>query len=439
MRVRFRKWIGPLVFFQIYLLGVLVLFLYGPWPWVLDNRPQFVGYLAAVHGAICVGYLLAWPVLRSVATPLRTSEKKQRNALIVALIVSSLMTIPTSLARTGNLFPDVISGFSDSGAAYSDGLAKLADGNGFLAVEYARFITTAFQIALLPLLVVCWKFVGWGLRIWALAVLMFFVAIYVAGGQNKGLADMVVLTPFFVCLALPENYRIRAKPVALAGGICIVACLFFLSFFGNTQAQRDNGATKSIYPFGGLVLLAQQDHWLSSHLPDRPRIIFESVTRYLGQGYQAVALTLNLDHPSTLGAGNSMFLARNADRLFNTNFFETQSLPAILEAETGWPMYGLWHSILPWIASDVGYGGALIVMAALSFLLAFSWARSAQTSDPLWITILSMLLTLFFYIPANNQIFQSGETTVAFLLVLTSLGIRSMWRLFRSKTQPVRV
>ena len=39
------------------------------------------------------------------------------------------------------------------------------------------------------------------------------------------------------------------------------------------------------------------------------------------------------------------------------------------------------------------------------------------------------MLILFFYIPANNQVFQSGETTAAFLLLLAAISLRGAWQM----------
>ena len=31
------------------------------------------------------------------------------------------------------------------------------------------------------------------------------------------------------------------------------------------------------------------------------------------------------------------------------------AIPGVLEREHGWPMFLLWHSIYPWLASDLGF------------------------------------------------------------------------------------
>lgn len=117
-----------------------------------------------------------------------------------------------------------------------------------------------------------------------------------------------------------------------------------------------------------------------------------------------------------------MFLARNADRVFGTNYFQSQAIPSLLEEETGWSRYVSWHSIYPWLASDFGWVGAVIMLGIISFLLGLSWRLALNDAGPEWVALASLLLLLFAYVPANNQMLQSGENVSAlFLTVLLAI------------------
>jgi hypothetical protein len=430
-RSSFTSWLWPIVFFELYLAGVALLFFYGPWPWIIRDRYALMGYLIAASAAIAVGYGFSWPQVRSTAV----TAQVQRTArglcwLKWAAIVSLVLAIPTSLARTGQLLPDVWSGLTDTGRVYLDSLNRLSNGNPYVVFEYLRFLASPLLVALLPLTIVFWRRAGWALRCASAGAILFYLAIFLARGQNKGVADTLVLVPFFAFVARPARVsRLSIRDALSISAGFVVAMLAVLVFFGRTQVMRVGGATAQGYHFGYLHLSPDSEHWLSAHLPEVARLTFESLARYLGQGYQAVALTFYIPHESTWGAGGSMFLARNADKLMHTDFFTSASLPALLEQNWGWPMYGLWHSIYPWVASDVGYIGALGVIAGFGYLLGLSWGKSLRTSDPLWLGLLALMLILFFYIPANNQVFQSGETTAAFLLLLAAISLRGAWQM----------
>ena len=60
-------------------------------------------------------------------------------------------------------------------------------------------------------------------------------------------------------------------------------------------------------------------------------------------------------------------------------------------------------------------------MAAFAYLLGLSWGFSLLTASHQWIVLFYLLLILFFYIPAINQIFQSGKTCMAFVFMLLAL------------------
>ena len=195
-----------------------------------------------------------------------------------------------------------------------------------------------------------------------------------------------------------------------------------------TQVQRGGGVGINGVLNTGSGLIYAETGMLSNILSDNYRIFYESITRYLVQGYYALALSFDINHTTTFGFGNSMFLARNANSIFETTYFTQQSLPGLLEAKHEWGMFTLWHSIYTWFASDFGHIGALILISIFSYLLSISWGLSLCTLQHKWIIMFSLLLILFYYIPANNQIFQSGESCIGFFLILIGLKLR-----FRSK------
>jgi hypothetical protein len=95
-----------------------------------------------------------------------------------------------------------------------------------------------------------------------------------------------------------------------------------------------------------------------------------------------------------------------------------RSYPARLEAVHGWGMYELWDSAYVWIASDVGFVGVLIVLFLIGRWLCLSWRDAITVRDPRAAVVFSFLVIGMFYLPANNQLMQNGETFVAFYCVL---------------------
>jgi len=426
-----RRWLLPLVFFQLYLSLTVWLFFFGPWPWDVDNPMQLFGYLAAAQVAIAVGYLMSWRRLSRLRPSgvVRELDLHEGIAFLkFGLVVSALLALPSSLSRTGALLPDVLGGIANAGAAYNENFERLEAGNAFVVVEYVRMLLSPWLIGVFPLLVLYWGRLGWSWRSAGLAIVALNLAMFLATGTNKGIADVVVTLPWLVIAAVWAG-TLRIRKLGLKLGVATVLLLAaFLYFFGAGQQQREgSGSEYGSFFTGTAVLLADSGHFISSWLPEAIRPIFEALSRYVVHGYYALALALTTDTPSTLGVGHSMFLARNADAIFGGNFFVWQSIPGVLEQRDSWGMFLFWHSIYPWLASDFGFAGALLVIGALAWLLGLSWGHTLASASARWTVMLYLLLVLFFYVPANNQIFQSGESAFAFfiLLVMLARGNRS--------------
>lgn len=413
------RWLAPLAFFQIYLAFTIVLYVIGPWPWGGGNQILVVGYLLLAQVFIAVGYYLSWRKVRRISVVKRRVSRFHKPVvtfLKVALLINYALFIPSSLSRTGALIPDVLFGLMNPGLAYNINFERLEQGNPFVVVEYARMLLSPWLIGLFPVAIVHWKSLSLSMKLLCFGAVILNISLFIATGTNKGLADFVITLPWLIFLGVSLGYlNIRLSPkVLIVFGVLIVA---LFGFFGSGQAQRAGDAgVLGAFDSGDGIIFADRDHFVSILLPEFLVIIFESITRYVTQGYYALSLTFSIVGDTTFGFGNSMFLARNADSLSGSTYFTMQSLPGLLEQSHGWSMTGLWHSIYPWIASDFGFFGTLIVVGVFGYMLGLSWGLSLVAPHPINIIICYFLLIVFYYIPANNQVFQSGETAVGFFL-----------------------
>lgn len=423
-----RAWLAPLLFFQGYLLFTVFLFFFGPWPWEVQDPGLLLTYLLAAQAMIAVGYLMSWKRVRgSILSDAEREHEIARTVAVMrrALIVTLVLLIPTSLSRTGAIVPDVIGGILDTGGAYNRNLARLEEGNAYQLVEYFRILFSPYLVALFPLTVILWGRLSTKFRLAACAAILFNLALYIATGTNKGVADFVVTLPWLVFFGVKAKLLRFRIPRSVLIPVFVLLFAAFLQFFAAGQAQREGGVGElGVINTGAGLLYAEQQSAVSQMVGDTGRIAFESISRYLGQGYYALSMAFHVDYQSTLGFGHSMFLARNADALFGTDRFTVGSLPGQLEEQTGWGMFTLWHSIYPWLASDFGFVGALGVLGAFAYLFGLSWGRSLTSLGAPWIVMSFMMVILFFYVPANNQIFQTAETCAAFFII----GCQLLWQ-----------
>jgi hypothetical protein len=419
------RWWWPLLFFQGYLGLTVWLFFYGPWPWTVDNPGTVFAFLAAAQVAVLVGYAAS---RHQVQRAVRDASTLESEVLIgvrflkTSLVLSLLMAIPSSLSRTGTWWPDVTGGLFNAGLAYNENFERLDAGNAFVAFEYVRMVLSPWLTAVFPLTVLYWSRLDVTWRIVALASIAFTLGLYLATGTNKGIADVVVTLPWLILLAMGAGLlRIRAARTKVAAASVALLGVFLIFFSQGQQSREGSGVEYGTFFTGVAVLMADSDHFISSLLPEQLRVVFEAISRYVVQGYYALSMALQTDAPSTWGFGHSMFLARNADAVLGTDRFVWQSLPGLLERNEDWGMFQLWHSIYPWLASDVGWPGAIVLIGIFAYLLGLAWGRALVSGSALWTVLLYLLLVLFYYVPANNQVFQSGETLFAFFLVLAML------------------
>lgn len=419
-----KKWLAPLIFFEIYLGVSVLLFFLGPWPWLVEKPITLAVYLVASQIFIFFGYFLAWKRVKKTQSHINSSMRNKQVKLGIvflkrALIITLIMFIPTSLSRTGALFPDIFAGLNNTGDSYNENYERLASGNSFVIVEYLRMIFSVFLVGLYPLAVVYWAKLSWKIRVLCVAAILLNLSIYIAIGVNKGLADFVITLPWLIFFGVSTAMlKFRFNPKLLTVGFVIMFVLF-MQFFGKGQLERSGGVGEyGVLNVGEAIIQANRTDDISSVLSFNYQIIYESITRYLGTGYYALSKTFEIKHDSTMGLGASMFLARNANAIFGTTFFTNSSLPGLLETQTGFGMFTLWHSIYPWLASDFGFIGTLFVMGMLAYLFALSWGNALVTLSSRWIILSFLMFILFYYIPANNQIFQSGESCLAFIFLV---------------------
>jgi hypothetical protein len=157
----------------------------------------------------------------------------------------------------------------------------------------------------------------------------------------------------------------------------------------------------------------------------RLRIGFDGLAGYLTQGYFAVYLSLKEPFVPGYGVGNSVFLQRQAARLFGDERILGRSYPDRIQAR-GWNAYGYWATIYPWIASDVTFPGTVLVMGLIGWLTARVWVDVLGGGNPIAVALFGQLLVLFYYVPAHNKLMHSGEGVVAFgVLLLAWFATRS--------------
>ena len=410
-----KQWLLPLVIFQVYLSLTVLLYFYGPWPWPTNDPSRLAVFLVLSQGCIILGYLGSYRHLKRRCRALvNPSIERVLKVQRVSLVITAIFIVPTALSRSGSLIPDIISGIMSAGQAYNDFQSITGS---FVLVEYGRIIFAPLLLAFFPLTIFSWKELSKTNKFVSMLLIFYWLSIYIASGTSKGLADFIITFPF---LYVARRFWMPSKSLdwkKLSSGLMLVFLMFFV-FFGEGQKGREGGVGENgVFNDGADVISSDRLSGVSAILSENQLIIYESLSRYLVQGYYALDMAFDMESKHTWLLGHSMFLSAQGNAITGSTYFTDNSVPGVLEQRTGYGMYALWHSIYVWLISDFGYLGTLVCMMIFGYSLAVFWIESIFRPSMFSLAGLYLMVILFFYIPANNQIFQNGESTVAFLLL----------------------
>jgi len=455
--------LAPIVVAMVYLNGTVLLLASDLWPWPIKDPVRL--YIFLIFTPLCLlgGYLSA-----AFGMPGSYSGRWSLRSVFWVCAVATLVVLPvTSHARTGSWYPNVVTGLRDPGSAYANSVALQASGQW---IEYVRILLGVPLTLLVPLTVYFWKTLTKPMRVVAFIAIGSYLGIYVAAGTNKELADAAILISALGAAAvLAGRISVSRRRVLAVAGTGIAAIALLLIFFSAGQSSRTGGLAVSLdinarapnwssparppdaqyaalvargdafspakyeseHPHAGSPLvLANRNSWVVAPLPEHLRRSFIALAGYLTQGYYGLSLALEQPYVPTYGLGGSQFLARVGSRLVGSAKFEDRPYPMRVESKDGWDAYGLWITFYAWIASDITFPGVLLLMVVIGRLLALGWLDTLEGSNPFAVGAFALLVLMVAYLPANDQLLSSGESTVGFI------GLLALWMWTRRTPAP---
>jgi len=413
---------APLILAEVYLALTVAVFALGPWPWPVEDTFDLYLFLFAAHGALAIGYFAACRVPRAVTTRFVNPER----TLLAGSILILLLAWPTveQWSGGGGFFDAVLTAWRDPVTMYRAAAEFEGTKEGTPWVTYARTFSAPLVLAVLPLLVVYWRNLTPWVRVVAAGASLVQFGTVITSGRNKGLADtLIVLSTCWAIVALREGRRrnLWKKAGALVG--IAVMVLAFATFFERGSAGRAGpSGDRSRFYFLGMV--ADYDHPLIKALPEPIQDGTLSLMAYFSIGYYGLYLSLQEPFVSCYGFGHSIFLHVVGDRLFGLTDIRERTLPYRVQSSHGWDMYAHWHTAYPWIASDVGFAGVVLLMIVFGWATAKAWIDAREGYNPSAVVLSTLLATALWYLPANNQVLAFPEQMVAFWVWLV-VWIRS--------------
>lgn len=411
----------------IYMLAPLPLMWTPLWDWPVPDWTLLTLAVLLFAGAFWAGGsamgLALRPAARLMDARLEAAGLAPDRGLAIPLMLTLvvLANLVTLGARASGSFAEcagnILACTNEAYAAYVEGT-----GTGS-PVEYARIALSPFLYGAIGLSL--WNLMAHGRadRAWPFyaAALASEALLAIGTGTSRNLANLVLFAIFArAVLGAVRARRRRTSPWTWLM-LAVLALAFFLYFAATQLSRQGFVALVGLQPFGStfiesLSYQTQSDSFLLKGV--------ESVARYLCQGYFVLSLALGMEGGATFPFGHSMFLARRADMAMGGDFHVTQSLPGRIESTTGWDYVQAWHSIFPWLMSDLGVAGTALAMAAFGALAMLALAIALTRNDALSKLPLFLMFLLVIYVPANNQLAQAPETYAAFWAALAIMVVR---------------
>lgn len=404
----------------LYLTFTIILFALGPIKYDVRNPLILYPYVLLSFFMLYLGFMITVNKKKySITRKYNYTENPLRMFKIITFIYIALIPI-TLYARTGSFFFD-FSKLLNLGEAYLDRYYYISS-RGRSYGEWIRIIFSPLTVAYIPLGYLYWDEISKTYKSLFIIGIVSNLFLDISSGTNKALADFIIFS--FVLFLIRNIKSVRfnfpttegigtlkrnIKKVEL---VIIGMLIIFMIFFSQVMESRLGG----IYfdPWN-----TNYKHPLIMILPnDTLRQGAVSFTSYLTQGYHALDLSLEKTFESTFGFGSSMYILDSTEKWFSTDYFIRRSYIYKNHVQDGWDSKIKWSSFYVWIANDVSFIGALIIIYWIGKILGACWRKVIYTKEVESLVLLCILTQLCFYIPANNQVMQLAESLVSTLFWL---------------------
>ena len=393
--------IGYIIFTLFLNLSGIIIFRDYKW-WIT------LTYMLFVIGSIHIGYnhhrFLSQSEKADYSNPSSKTLHIIKTCILITLIAYILVFL-RGLSTRGISVGDIYTRIIHTSDVYKDETVYHMGWYNYLIAFVGIFKTVAICGVVLY-----WKRLG-TYRIYGLIAIL-LVAIYNMSfvGSIKELGDIIV----FVSVSYIIK-RDRDKPVnktLLAIIIVAAVALFGFILYTRTlgyQYGLSRSVDKYYFKFNTNNLFYK---WCS------PSIAYSltMLSTYLTQGYYGLSLSLQSPFTFTWGIGNSFTFAAYFNAYFGLDL-RKYTYPFLAQEKFGYPALEFWSSMFPWLASDYTWVGAVIIIGLLARLYASLWDECNRSEDFFPGVFFAHLTIMWLYLPCNNQIMQTLQSTLTTIIL----------------------
>jgi hypothetical protein len=411
----------PLMLVLGYIVLTFALFLSFPINWPIYRAADWAWLISYVSLCFLVIGVFTW-VGSGGATRVTAPLPYLLVVLVAGAAVAALLLTPSSFAYTGRAPWEVFDALGDQGAAYRRFQQQLLATSGQRnSIALLRTLAAPLSFAVLPLGILHWRTIGWMGRGAVAVTVLASVIFSILRGTDKEIADLLVIAAAAGFVSLGRNRALgergfdlvrRYWKQALLAIVCVYAAQ---GLFTDRKGERLGGyASRTAVCANNSQICADLDNPWIAWLPLRQRFGATFFILSTCSGYYGLELALEKPFETSYGVGHSpaalsIYEGLTGDPSLHQRTFTYRNGGDL------WPEEYYWSTLITWIANDVGFPGAVIVLAAIGYFWGRWWREAAAgMSDPAAILFVQATM-LIFYLPANNQVFASYEGYGVFL------------------------
>ncbi|HEY7806307.1 MAG TPA: hypothetical protein VIC34_03825 [Croceibacterium sp.] len=406
----------PLFVVMGYVVLTFVLFL--TWP---INWPIYRGWdwaILTLYVLLCFFALSSAAMAGSAGRAHLAAPLPGIRALLFAgAAASALLLAPSCLAYTGRGPWDVLDALRNQGEAYRLLQFQLYFGESRerALVVASRFLAGPLMYAVLPLGVIHWRRIGWTGRA-ALAVSVVCSIVFsIMRGTDKEIADLFLIGFAALMVSLGRALTLSGRSVRVARRFWLPALIGLALlipaqglFTERKEARLPGFDNKAVVCANNSRICADLDSPLIAWLPFQERFGLSEFILATSSGWFGLHLALQKPFESSLGVGHSPAALSVYEALTGDDQPHKRTYTYRNGADE-WPEDNYWSTLIAWIANDVGFTGAVAMLALIGFAWGVWWREAAAgMSDPAAVLFV-LATTTVFYLPANNQVFAAYE------------------------------
>lgn len=409
-----------------YIVATFALFLVWPINWPIYSVLEWTRLTAYV--TLCLVVIGGTALAGSAGETRVTAPLPLVTLVLVAgAAISAVMLEPSIYAYTGRTLWELPAALRDQGAAYRRLQYQLFISTGQRnQLVVMRALVAPLTYAVLPLGIVRWRSIGWIGRVAVAVAAACSILFSIMRGTDKEIADLFIIgvAAAFVSYGRYRTLGLRGFELVRRYWMQVLIALAFIivaqSAFTARKDERLGGfVSRTTVCANDTHICANLDNPWIAWLPLRQRFGLTFFILSTCSGYYGLDLALAKPFESSYGVGHSpaatsVYETITGDPTMHLRTFTYRN------GDDHWSEDYAWSTLMTWVANDVGFPGAVAVLALLGLMWGRWWREAAAgMSDPAAVlfTIATMAMV---YLPANDEVLASydGYVTVAVWLAI---------------------